>query len=524
MGWKPLLGVLLLTGILHADVAVPRHGPLLAGGIIVDAKGGKLKFRDETQPLRGFLLVERDDGQLVWSPGIAERIKGYRRLVYERRRPKLVDLAKRAVRARDAVTARRLYEWAKKEGLAGREERIVRKRVENLEKHRHRMDDKKRAEVLREAKRLETALPDLLFARAKQNEDGRLRILRALLKEVPDHGPALDLVRAAIPKDSPFEQPRQWLTWHLDLESRGFRIADPERTDLKRAKYKWRPDLYGVESDGMLLVTPLRDLDVVAACALRMRTTIRTLARLFRTAKPLIRSRKPLTVHLFVNRRNFADQAGYERTVDVPPYFRWELGTFDAKENLTRLLRPEDSKHSVDRQLAYTLAHEVARHWMYSYCPRYSDRQLFNADAASGYGLRVGFFSLVAEAGFDLDEETIDFSHRPATSLRYVRKGPLFDWDKFFLMNMNDIHRLNGHDDQLYKAKRTRTTYGQRFMFQGGATCHYLYNAHNGRYRDVLIAFIANQYQGKQEKLNPRKVFGLDPAKLGAAVVAWAKQ
>ena len=148
---RGLAVVLLLAAGAAADVAVPEAGPVFRGGVEVHVEKGEALLGGAPRPLRELLLVERDDGRLVYSDGFDRRVAGYRRMAYEGHRDRLVELIREATKARDAELARRLLEQARAEGFSGKEEDIQRRRLENLEKHPGKRDETKSAELRRVA-------------------------------------------------------------------------------------------------------------------------------------------------------------------------------------------------------------------------------------------------------------------------------------------------------------------------------------------------------------------------------------
>jgi len=519
------LFVLALAAAASGDTAVPAEGPILRG-VVADPSKQEVRIDDKSVPFSRFLLVEKDDGTPVWGPDFAGRVRAYRRMVTEGRRAEIVALTKKAIAARDHETARRLFEWALQEGLQGRDERVLRKRVEAAEKKPREARAEQRDAVLREESRLRALLPDLLMARAAADPEHALALAAEVLATDPAHEHALALVRERMPKASPFPEPKAWLDWHLRLERRGFSLAPDDLYALRRARHLWRPDLFGIQADGMLVLTPIRRLDVVAGCAGRARITLETLEGLFRTDTPRTRTKEPLTIQLFENRKNFAEGVGYEGAATLPPYFHFELGHWTLRDDLTRLLAPEGLRDPDDPHLAYALVHELTRHWLWSRCPRFATTEAVHAGPVAGYALAAGFAGFMAEGRFDMASGTVDLSGRESAALEFVRKRPeaLLDWSKFLLMSYDDIHAVNTTDPALTEEGRKRglLAAGRVFAFQGAATCNFLYNGENGRHRQQLVDYLVAHYTGDMPKLNPSVAFGLRPAELGKAVVAWA--
>jgi hypothetical protein len=61
------------------------------------------------------------------------------------------------------------------------------------------------------------------------------------------------------------------------------------------------------------------------------------------------------------------------------------------------------------------------------------------------------------------------------------------------------------------------------FYAQAGATCLYLFEAENGKYRDKLMKYVGDHYGARADQLDVQAAFGLSADDLGAKVVEYAK-
>jgi hypothetical protein len=510
---RRLAVLLAVAAAADADVVVPETGPLLRGEVEVRAAEGQVRVDGTPRPLAGILLVERADGQLVWAAGFDARVRGYRRMIHEGRRDRLAELVNEAIRARDPELARRLLELARAEGLSGKPEDILRRRLENLEKRPGKRKEERARELRAEAASLETEIPDLLLARARTNGDpDAARLLRAALREKPDHEDARAMLAERVRKPHPFADDLAWLDWHVDLESRGFAIVPDDDVEVKRARHYWRPDLHGFASSEVLVLTPILDIPPLRDVALRAHLACATLRELFRTDAPLARPETPLVLHLFVHEANFRERVSPVNP--LPPYFNFDQAEWDLKDDVTRLLW-----RSKERDLLYGTAHEVARHWLWSRNPRYSIAQVMQADPSiAGYWVEVGLAALVAEAAYDLDRGVVDLAAGAADSRRFVRThaGDLFPWNSFLLFGRDDVHLLNRKEE-----RRGGEAASWVFARQATALSHYLLFADGGARRAALADFLVHRYRGEQPKLAPGVAFGASAQELGAAVAAW---
>ena len=513
----------LLASSAWADVAVPKRGPLLRGAIRVDVKSRSFTCDGETKSLADFLVIEKDDGTLVWASDFSSRLKGYERAVFQQRRKKLIALTKEAVRAKSLDVSLRLLKWAQSEGLDGKDERLLKKRVDGLARKPGRLNQKRLEPVLRDEQRLRGQLSAALMKRAKlaSGVDG-LRLLRKVLDLGPDDAAALQLLAEKAPEKHPFEHARAWLDWTLDLEPRGFKLAPADLVELKRAKFKWRPDLYGVMSDRILLITSITDLKVVAECALRADAVVAELSKLFATPKPLIRAKGPIRIHLFENKENFRERVGYRRVAAMAPYFGWVHGKWNEEEDVTKIW----CEMPYNRWVGWTLVHEVARHWLASRCPRYSSKQLSDAPATSGFGVVAGVYQMFADAPFNTRTARFDLTSHDTNAFKILKVVPAAQrhpWRKFFLMDWEDLHLANSRDPVVHgKAPKGQWLTATVFQAQGVVVAHYLYNARSGSKRRALIEYVTNQYKGDRPKLAPPLAFGMSADEFGRAVMTYA--
>jgi len=513
--------LLFLTAPALAETAVPRDGPVFRGAVVIERDRIRLGEEPRRQ-LADFLLVETDAGKLVWTPDGASRVLGYRRIVAEEQRAALVALIRKAAgKARDHVTARRLYDWARSEGLAGRDERVSRKRVENAEEKPRASKRKARDEVLAEERELRARLPNLLVARVRLEPGGeaRLLLLRDALSLAPRSRELNAMLEAVAPGKHPFGGAREWLTWRLDLQRHGYRMVAEDRVELKRTRHYWRPDLYGIESDDIMLMTPCGDIALLASTLRRAKICLDTLRALFKTDKPRARRKQPMRIDLFIHKKNFQEKVGYSKAASIPPYFRWSLGRYLPREDVSRFLASDDAA-----RLHYVFLHELTRQWLWSRNPRFSTAKVIYADDAMGYWIVAGLPAMMAEGAYDVDAGTVDLAPKDARSLRLVQqrlregsKDALLPWNLFLMMDTEEVHAMNGG-----KRLSGGTRPGYLYAMQAAVTCSYMYAADKGAHRQRLADYLVNHYLGNQPALVPQNALGKRAPEFGAAVVGWA--
>ncbi len=516
--------LLLGAALARAETAVTADGMVLRGPVVVQEARRLARFGAEERPLSSLLLVEKDDGTLVWAPDLDGRVAGYRALVGEKVRAEMPGLIKDAVRARDKEAARRIFDWAKEFGLDAKDERVLGKKVAELEGKSLKPVAEAQAEVLAREASLRRQLPDLILARmAREPEgsEGALRLLRAALRESPAHEGAL----AELAKRSPGGDARAWLDWHLDLETRGFRRLPEDSKQVLSVRHYWHPDVVASGNEDFTLYTPLRDPALEKAVLLRAWLVIGELKRLFATDQPRVRRSEPLDIRLYGNEKSLRTDAAYEVIAEVPPFWQWRHGRCEVTADLTRLLAPAAPEH---RPLfERTLIHEVARHWLWSKCPRYGTTEIMRAPDVAGHWVEAGLLSLLAEARFDLARGTLTFPPGLTPSLKTVReqagitdpkRGGLIAWKEFFLMDRDDAAAL-WEKDWFEGQVQPSVLFGM----QAAAVAHYLFHADLGARRAALVEFYVQQTVGNQAALAPQVAFGLSADALGAAVVAHCK-
>jgi hypothetical protein len=515
---RAVAAVLLLAASASADVAVPEAGPVFKGAVKVVAEREEALLGDAPRPLREILLVEREDGTLVWCDGFERRVAGYRRMVHEGRRSRLVEMIVAATKARDPELARRILELARAEGFSGKDEGVQTRRVENLEKRPGKRDEAKASELRRAAAALDDELPDLLVARAKGDAGGDgLRLLREALRAKPEHAGALALLADRAPKAQPFADLRGWLDWAVEFERHGFALAPDDHPELKKARHYWRPDLMGVASSEILMLTPLRETEPLREIALRAHLSCAKLRELFRADRPVVRPEGPILIYLYANKENFREALRHKVTNPLPPYFQFAHARYDHRDDVTQILWVGDPKARGD--LLRGATHAVARHWLWSRNPRYSlaETNAANPDVA-GYWAEAGLPGVIADATFDLGNLAIDLAGG-AAACRFVRQHPgeLLPWGPFCLYGRSDLHMMNEGD-----VKRGEFWASRVFDHQATALCQYLLCADGGVRRAAFLDFLVNRCRGDQPKLAPKVAFGMSAEELGAAALAWA--
>jgi len=510
----------LAAGLAAADVAVPKEGAPLEGSVQIRAKTGRLLCGDINRALDRFLLVENDKGVALWTPSFSDRMEGYKRLLARRRLPQLVELVKQALAARSAEVARRLFDRALEDGIEGRDRDVLGRRVRKLEAKPKPPRAKKLAAVLAAERALEAQWAGFLVVRARAHEGTvGLLILREALRSDPGHAGANKMLEAAVPDPAPFKSRDAWLDWSALVKPLGFRLVAAEHRELKKAQYRWRPDLFGIASSRILLLTPVRDPKVLFDCAIRAEATVRFLEEALKTDTPRKRPQGPLLLYLYGNRQNFEERVGYKGSFSVPPWNQWLYGRYSEKDDVTRLIGPAVGDKS-PVSFEFVVGHEVTQHWLHARCPRFSSKETWDAHDAPGVWVRYGFPVMLGNAALDKTNARFDMASRDAMYLKTVRvalrQRGTAAWVRYFPLNVGDLVTISNKDPDAHNSAKLRK--GVFFALQGAAACHYLYNADGGKHRTALFDYLSDHFAGRADKLEVKTRFGMSPTQLGRMV------
>ena len=533
---RSLLGILLLVLPAVADTAVTLHGTLVTGDLRVDGDV-VVKVRGESErryPRTDFLLVEKDDGTLLWAADFDARLRGYEYLAREKKRKLLVALCSDALKARDAKLSRHLLDRAEANGFTGKRAESLKRKLEKLEKGAKQPDAAKAEKVRARVPEVAAIHPDLLAQRAGKALQGSadgLPLLREALRRSPLHEGANKLLAQRAPKDFPLGNRALWLDWHLDLETTGAKLVPGEQEDLQRARRQWRKDLYGIQAGPIRLLTTVQDTRTVGRCLAYGRLVCDVLEEMFRTEKPRPRYSQALLVFLYASQEEYLTRSGTSRPVEDPAFLKTTAGHYAPLERLSRVYWSAD--RDAERRIARVFLHELTHHWVTEFNPRYSNAELRLRTDLPGYWVVEGLATFIEEGRYDVDTGTHDLFDSRAASLDTVhvlsRKRQLLPWDTVYGITMRTFRGLP-RDSGILRVVRKwyvgewNLTPARLFYEQATATLHFLYHGDKGRYREKLLDFVTSYYTGKKDRLNVEAAFGLKPNELGRRVEAFAAQ
>jgi hypothetical protein len=514
-----------------AGNAVTVHGLVVRGDLRVDGEEVVLakRNREERMPRADFLLVEADDGKLLHAPGLEARLRGYEYLARAERAEACVKLIDPAFASRDMALARHVLDLAEADGFTGKPAEDWKRRIDRLERQGVTPDPKKADAVRARLAELAPLHPALLVARARVDEANGLRVLREALRIDPKHAGACALLAERAPKAFALGPPEFWLAWHLDLESKGVKAMPDDTRDLAQTRAAWRKDLYGIETDRIRLMTPVRDTRTVARCLAYGQLTCQALAELFKTEAPKPRITQKVLVHLYSSKEEYVSRnAG-----DSPEERQWldaTAGFYSAFEGLSRLVW--DTDPDAERRIARVFVHELTHHWVTELNPRYANSELRIGSSLPGFWIVEGLATFIEEGTFDVQTGTWSFFDARAPSLDAVhalaKDRRLIPWELLYGFDRARAQSLPSGGEKALPVVR-RWWLGRQmlspariFYEQAAATVHFLYHGEGGAYRARLLDYVTDHYTGKKDKMLIGDSFGMTPGELGRKVEEYA--
>jgi hypothetical protein len=477
-------------------------------------------------------MVEKDDGTLVWTPDTRARIAGYAALANDNLRRTLAKLAKAAVKARDHTLAKRLLDRALALGAEGRDVRYASGKLASVKGKRPKSELV--APIRAEARQAEFRVARLFAARAAQAGDDRdtsLRILREALRADKNCVPALELLERHAPKTFPLGDARAWLDWHLEVGRYGFSFATGNELELKRARHHWRPDLYGIGSPEILLITASRNFELVGRCLRHGDLLCRELSAMFRTDTPVRREPGPLTLFLYLDKKAFKEHAADYRDIDDPRFLDWWTSNWSERDDITRFYWPSRRDH--ERRFLAVFRRELTQHWMHARSPAWSVSQASRAWKNPGYWLELGFRNLMAQGRYDVDRKTRDlFNPRSKfldglQALARQQADKLHPWTSVFALSGRDAGKLP--DKNVIPVVRnwslSTRLYSVYHVYreQASGAFAYLWMAEQGKYRKRLLQAVADYHHNRAAAITPEAITGLKAEEVGQKAVAFAK-
>ena len=401
--------------------------------------------------------------------------------------------------------------------------------------------------------------PALLEAMDALPEAQRLQIWREALAGLrPEDEPAslrervASLFPAGVVPEGGWEAGR-WLALYVTLGALDARwITDPDAktpglipAERKLGTYRhsqvWgREDLFGLRTEHLFLVTPLRDPRALRLALLRGEFVCNLLEELFagvevrRSADEQSEDHDMLIVFLFESREEYLRLGENLRTRGQSALHAHTAGFFSAGDRISRFYLAE--RGDPYATLGEVLAHELTHHWIFTSCRGFTNEEAMDAILKGraeqpGHWIVEGFASLVEEFAYDDEAGTYSVLNPRSSRLDTIANAKpeqLLPWDAFFAHTHRTTHELDPEPFEpevlvpiSWMEGRVRVLSEMNLFYaQAAATCHALYAEEDGAAREALLQFLVDYYSGNAERMGPEAAFGLDGAALGARVAA----
>jgi hypothetical protein len=357
----------------------------------------------------------------------------------------------------------------------------------------------------------------------------RTRLLRAALLRDQQHAAAIAAAREMVPPElrGARTDPLDALALAEAIRRTALRIVrlEPgesattfEELELEKAQKSWRPELYAVRSERMLVVTPEKRLGELAKCVAVGELACRANEEFFKVPAGAHKDREPLVVMLAASRDEYLKKLG-------GPEFA--AGHYDNEKNISYFYM-DDGSGGV-QTTTDTMAHELTHHWLRARSPDWPFRE-FDATFAGQKGFWVveGFASFVE--GFSFDFEAGTYTTAQVEPYRFddlVHAKGIPPWKEFFTLTQVGMHRAPRTVERIPSSLRLGTERYvdslSLFYAQATATTRYLYEADNGAYRATLMQFLRSYYAGKLHELDICAILKVDPDELGKRIERFAR-
>lgn len=529
---------------VRGATAVWRDGSIQTGATKVSKeKGIAFASGERPTPKEGgwddvALLLDSKRNILYAAPGDTG-VEAMRLVIEEDMAKRWTDLAVEAGASRDPVLMDRILGKARQLGSTDTRLERAQEMQERAEKEAQAID-KTKQKAIEDKERALARLPAQWMAeRAKNAAADAPAVLRATfaaaaLEDDRESAAARELLVSLLPdglKDVPVEAALDVLEAGQATPIRAVDPGDSQDSDsrkLLKARKKWRLDLRGMRSTNLLIVTPETRVGIAARCLETGELVCRALKEIF---PPREDADEPLLLYLYETRDEYMQ--ALESGGKAGGIARFSAGVYDTRANITRIFLPDDAESL--RSLLSVYAHEMTHHWLSARwgAVEDDDRRENHVENPS-FWIVEGLATMIEEFSFDTRAGTWTTTSEGSERVDILANRPPklaeLDWEKFFGYTQLQLNMLDGKTSVGRLRKRDHLglvdvlTRPYFFYCQAAATCHFLYNAENGAYRDKLLAFAANWYTGKVDALDIEASFGHSPEELGRKIEEWSKQ
>jgi hypothetical protein len=375
----------------------------------------------------------------------------------------------------------------------------------------------------------------------KLDRTQKIRIARWFLDIDPRHAGASKLVRSMNPIEVPGVDKITALEWLDLLESAQdvkFKVVrlpksdakftpSPEIRELHRQRTRWRKDIVAIQSDSVVIFTPLANPGRIARCLSMGELVCETLQHMFSYSGKKRDDPLRLKILLYSSQAEYLKQSARAGAGHVS----WSAGHYDHEARIARMFLPEGG--GAFDSVMDVFAHELTHYWVDVRCPLFDNYNKMMLTRGPGFWIVEGFASLLEEFSYDLSRREVFWVKPSSHSLDVVanaRRNQLLPWKDIFRISQFRMHTKLS--PKPFGTVTTRWSVGMVpvmtpigvFYRQSTAAAHYLYSAEGGKYRKKLLEYLGHYYRGEFRKLNIQKVFGLSANELGKRIVAYSKR
>jgi hypothetical protein len=517
--------------------------------IVAFRKRGKREQEDVRTTQEVALVLDAQD-RILYTSSMHAIARLLDRWNFQRRAADYDKLARAAYKTYDAELMARLIDEASRRGISAKKLEFPRKQHAGLVRRPRKVNQKKKAKIeadieemkSEDARRLRRALESPL-------EDPRWPIQKAfarrLLRDEPLHPRVTSLVKSRFPTyldvPDPF-RPAKWIDFVDQLQHIDVRRIDPpiqgskDLTPLQReygsALMTWRKDLVALQSEDLLILTPLARPGRVAGCLAMGTMVCDALEAVFRAGQDVRTDPWPLILRLYETQKEFMDVALEPGASDFKrKQVEWTGGHYDPGAGISRIYLPENPDGWETVMSVY--AHELTHHWIAERCPLFKASERKRLGGIAGYWIVEGMATFLQEFQWNLADRTWSAENPAAGSLDIVANATpqqLHPWRTVYGMPQIAFGRLKRFDADREVPVRWRLGFTHKisdagmFYAQASATCHYLFHAGEDL-RKRLLEYVRAYYTGSipRGQETAQLIIGMSPEQLGARVVKYAR-
>ncbi len=524
-----LTTALLTATLASADTVVLRDRTVLDGS--VSKSGESITVAGKKFAKTNVLLWEDGDGVAQYSASFRDHLDGCYALANRERLKLCLAALPQAIASGAGAHAWELLAAAADSGLDAADEKTWRAKIGKLKPGTG--DFKIPGQDV-----LAGVLAKRALAAADDDQEKRSwLLLRAALQTGVENEDAQDLLDEVAPANWRVGKPynrRIWLDWHCDVIQDGMRAVGRNQPDIQRARGLWRDEngetvkLWGAQTQEITFITRMSESNIVSMCTKYAWLSCKSLDQMFKTDNPQRDDNDPLVIWFFENRGEYlrvhtgASDGGGN-------FLAMSAGFYSPSSNTSNFFWLPGRVRSVRN----TFVHELTHHWVDRRNPRANPKDLAVGGERSvvpGFWIVEGFATFIEEGHYDIRSGNWSHFNPKASAIDIIadlsKQKKVLDWANLLSLTQVDFR----NPEKLEQKKRhavIKKKWALRpqpivairlFYEQSAATCHYLYWAENGKYRQALLDYVTNFYCARTEKTDIKNAFGLTPEQLGANV------